>query len=253
MIKFLLLLITRFLLVINFVFLQLLVLLVYVGVIREGGNQYPLIVSETAGLTAGFISFVIGYGWYLVTIIRGRTKPHLLSWIVLTVISFVMLSVYIAAGAVYTILVPLSNLVFAALVTFFAFRNNNYHFGLSELTKESKTFPLRERIAFFIALAALVIYLFSQQVDSALYLVLVAEVIALTLTLQKTIYQPDEEDWIAWLGTVAANTFNWIAITESIEYAYVFVTSLIDFAIFFFAFIGYIAHRRRKILKQKKV
>jgi hypothetical protein len=210
-----------------------------------GEYLWPLLGAsrqeEFAGRLAGALSISVGYGWYIHSILRKvkPTKPPVLAWVILTGVSIVMLATFIGAGGGETRWIPVSNLAGAFIVLGLAIRNR-----LQGKGEDQEPFKIREYFSCGLAATALfVFWFFTDREAEAFYLVLTAEVLALSIILENVWHNPREENPLAWWGTATSNLINFWAIASMVDMVYVSVTGTMDALIFTLAFTGYLKDR----------
>lgn len=162
-----------------------------------------LTLPEIAGLAAGLVGFLVGHIWYVYTIIRGQTTAHFLTWALSAFMSGITLFFYTEAGAQDSVYVVWSDLGGFTLISIVAWKYR--HEGFKLLTLEHGLIVVS-------ALVAFVIYLLTGNAFVSLVAVIVAEAFTLFPTIKKTLKHPDQEEFIAWTGTISGNTLNIFAI-----------------------------------------
>lgn len=147
-------------------------------------------MKETIGLIAVFLS-IIGHLPYITDILKGKTKPHIFTWIVwavVTIIAFVgQWQKGGGAGAWTTAVTGLITILIAIL----AIRN-----GSKEITKADK-------ISFTIALLSIIPWYFTKDPTISIIIITLIDVFAFFPTVRKTIHDPTSET----LFTYALNIF----------------------------------------------
>ncbi len=155
---------------------------------------------ELFGIIAGVIELV-AFVPYIVSIFRGKTIPHRGSWIIWTILGFVLLMSYRAAGAEETIWVPLMMFLGPLVITVLSMR---YGTGGWE--------DSLDRYCLVGALVAIVCYFIFDTPLVALSIAILTDVFAAIPTVRKSIWQPYSEDVIAWSLAFIASILNIAAI-----------------------------------------
>lgn len=181
-----------------------------------------LMTDHAAGILAGIIAFTMGHVWYMWTIVKGGTKPHLFTWMLSAVMSGLTLITYRASGAQETIFVPLGDFVAFCIIAVLSWKYGN-----------GRKFSKGDYMWLAIAIVAIILYSLLDNPRWAFYFVLIAEVVTLVPTMVKTWAAPDEEDLVAWTGTCLGNLINLFAVNQLIEVEkiYVWVILLADLVV----------------------
>lgn len=168
------------------------------------------------GIVAGVISF-LAHPLYIVAILKGETKPHILTWVPSAVLAGITLFLYQKAGGEETIYVPMGD--FFGLLSI----------GILSLWYGDKgSIGWDDWICFSIAALGIGIYLAFGDPLIAFGASLVAEVFALIPTMKKTFWYPVQEDFIAWTFTFVGNLLNFFAMANGVEIVYVSVIFIAD-------------------------
>lgn len=186
-------------------------------------------MPEIAGMTAGLIGFVVGHLWYIYTIVRGQTTAHFLTWSLSAIMSGITLFFYTEAGAEDSIYVLWGDLIGFSLISVAAWLYRHESFRL--LTWENVTIAVSAATAFGI-------YLITGSAVASLVAAITAEALVLYPTIKKTWEHPEQEEFIAWTGTVSGNALNILAIQglctlefekiNMVEAGYVLAVLIID-------------------------
>lgn len=179
-----------------------------------------LTLPEIAGMAAGLIGFLVGHLWYIYTIIKGETTAHFLTWALSALMSGITLFFYTEAGAQDSVYVLWSDLVGFIAISFVAWKHRHEEFEL---------FTWEHVLIVVAALLAFAVYIVTGEAFVSLVAVIVAEALALLPTIKKTIKHPDQEELIAWTGTISGNVLNIFAIQGlcSFSFAKVNMTELV--------------------------
>jgi hypothetical protein len=169
------------------------------------------------GALAAFVSFIAGFV-YIVDILRGRAKPHRVTWWVLGLLNCAIAASYYASGATTTILLPLE-------------------FGISFLIIGVLSIKLGEgqwqsvdSYCIVGAIAGIALWWFTRSAPFALGVFVAIDLLALIPTMIKAYLRPWTEDSSAWLLGAIAAFLNVLAINAwslqvSLYPLYVFLTS----------------------------
>jgi len=155
----------------------------------------------TLGLIAGCVS-AIAFLPYLISILKGKTKPSIVTWWIWSVLGILLFFSYKAGGATETLFVP-----FVYMLTPLATAILSLKYGNKGWSK----FDLYCLIG---AATSTVIWFISGSPTIALVLYLFIDLFGLMPTIRKTFYQPEQENSLAWLLMVVANFLNILAITK---------------------------------------
>lgn len=143
-------------------------------------------MKEFAGSVAIFLSLV-GYIPYLRDVFRGKTKPHAFSWIVWTLITFIVGIAQLAAGAGWGTIHNLFTGVVCLVIVFYALKN-----------KDKYIKPI-DVYLFCAALAAIPLWIITSNPTYSIVMITVIDVLAFAPTLRKTWRDPGSETLISYL------------------------------------------------------
>ena len=171
-------------------------------------------VSSFIGILAGIISFS-AYLFYILSILRGQTKPSRTTWFILSFISVVIVASYDASGAEDTLWVAVSNAFASIVIALLSIKN-----GVGGSTR-------LDIFCFVGSVGSLILWWLTDSALLALIANLVIDLLALIPTMTKSWLRPEEEGRLAWTLTLIGNTLNFFAITE-------FTFGIIIYPIYFF-------------------
>lgn len=139
---------------------------------------------------------------YIRGILNGQTKPERMSRIIWIMVGLILLASYYSVGARETLWIVIAYTVYPFIIFCFSIK-----YGVGGLTKLD--------IACFVgaALGALLWY-FSHNATTALYIVACIDIIGFIPTINKTYYQPNTENRLAWQIGFAASVINLFAISN---------------------------------------
>ena len=151
--------------------------------------QYKIVLGYAAVLLT-FLSYVP----YLKNIFQGKTKPHIFSWIVWTLISATAFAVQIAKGAGAGAWATGATTIICLTILIFSF------------FKGEKNIVLFDWVGLSMSMLALISWWIARQPLLAVILVTITDAISSSLTFRKGFYKPFEET----ASTFALNSFKWI-------------------------------------------
>lgn len=137
-------------------------------------------MKELAGSIAIALS-IIGYVPYLRDIFRGKTKPHAFSWIVWTLITFIVGAAQLAAGAGWGTVHNLATGVICLVIVYAAIKNKD---------KDIKRIDI---LLFCAALMAIPLWVFARNPVYSIILITIIDILAFLPTFRKTWHNPGSE------------------------------------------------------------
>lgn len=143
-------------------------------------------MKELAGSIAIILSLV-GYIPYLRDVFGGKTKPHAFSWIVWTVITFIVGIAQLAAGAGWGTVHNLVTGIICLVIVFFALRNKD---------KDIKRIDV---YLFCAALTAIPLWVVTKNPTYSIIMITVIDILAFIPTLRKTWHDPASETLISYV------------------------------------------------------
>lgn len=165
-------------------------------------------IKFIVGVIAVLLTF-IGYIPYLRDTIKGKTKPHIYTWLLWSLVTSIAFSLQISDKAGIGSLVTLA----AAIVCFIIF--------LFGLRIGKKDITLTDTIFFLLALVALVMWLFAKQPVIATIIVSATDMLAFAPTIRKSWNKPYSETLISY----EINTLRFILAIFALQ-RYTIITSL---------------------------
>lgn len=152
------------------------------------------------GILAGIISFS-AYIIYIISIVRGISKPNRVTWFIWTFMGLVLAITYYFSGARNTIWSPIVEFIGPLVIALLSIRYGEG--GIKDKTD-------------FICLAgagiSIVVWLLFDAPIVALVMNLIIDAFALIPTIKKSYTRPETEDFWAWFGTGAGDTLNLFAV-----------------------------------------
>lgn len=155
-------------------------------------------LQELSGILAGILSLAAFFP-YIYSILRGKTKPSMASWLIWFVVGVLLLASYGTSGAKYTLWMPLSYVLGPLVIVVLTFRNSE------PLTK-------LEVSCLFLAAFSLFVWFFSRSNTLALCMHLTIDCMGVVPTIRKSYKRPQEESKIAWSMIFVGSVFNLLAV-----------------------------------------
>lgn len=153
------------------------------------------------GIIAGIFSFS-AYLFYIVAILRGKTKPSRATWFIWAFIGIILAISYKASGAEDTIWVAVSEAIAPTIIALLAIK---YGVGGTDRV---------DIIAFVGSLFSLFLWWYFDSPVVALVANLAIDFFAAIPTIKKSWHTPREEDRFAWTITQTGNLFNLFAVDK---------------------------------------
>jgi len=160
---------------------------------------------ETFVTITGAISTVLGIYCtipYVLAILRGKTKPHQFSWLVFVIMNSIVTLSQFLAGARASVLISLTFLI-GSLVIFAL----SLKFG----TRNTSRF---DRALFAFALLTIVVWVITKSNAAAIWLTVVIDVAATSMTILKVAKEPHSEDPQPWLLASIAYIFACLSLAD---------------------------------------
>ncbi len=183
--------------------------------------------KSVLGVVAGLVAFS-AYIVYIISIIRGKTKPNRITWWIWAFMGLVLALSYKFSGAENTVWVPYVEFLGPFLIAILSVK-----YGEGNL--ENKT----DLFCFLGAVLSIILWIVFDNPVIALVTNLAIDSFALVPTIKKSYLRPEGEDFWAWFGTGVADTLNMFAV-ERFTFAvlvypiYMLVSDLIIISILFF-------------------
>jgi hypothetical protein len=164
-------------------------------------NVFGLTMShQIFGIIAGVLGVVQAIP-YIISILRGETRPHRISWFILFVIDLIQLITYYSAGARGSIYLTAVFTIIAALI--FAL---SFHYGMGGSSRLDLT-------CLVLSLIIIAIWVISGNAVLALYTSIVGSVFGYIPTILKSWRFPHTENTLSWVLGAFAALANLAAIT----------------------------------------
>jgi len=147
---------------------------------------YLQAVKELLGSATIFLSLV-GYVPYLRDVFKGKTKPHAFSWIVWTLVTFVVGIAQLAAGAGWGTIHNLVTGFIGLVIIFYALKNKD------------KDITRTDIVLFALALLSIPLWVFTKNPVYSIVLITGIDILAFIPTLRKTWHDPASETLISYV------------------------------------------------------
>lgn len=161
-------------------------------------------IKVVLGLIAGIIAF-LAYIIYVISILRGKTKPNRATWWIWAFMGLVVGLSYYASGAQNTIWVPFVEFIGPLSIALLSIK-----YGEGGL--DNKT----DLICLFGAILSVILWIIFDNPVIALVSSLVVDSFAIVPTIKKSYLRPEGEDFWAWFGTGIADSLNMFAVEKFI-------------------------------------
>ena len=153
------------------------------------------------GVVAGIFSFS-AYLFYIIAIVKGKTKPNRSTWFIWAFIGLMLAISYKASGAEDTIWVPISEAIAPSIIALLSVK-----YGVGGADKI-------DIFAFLGSLVSLFLWWYYDSAVIALLTNLAIDFFAAIPTIKKSWINPEHEDRFAWSLTTMGNIFNLFAIDK---------------------------------------
>jgi len=146
-------------------------------------------LKQTLGILAVVITF-IGYIPYLKDTIVGKTKPHIFSWVLWSLIFFIAFGLQWSKGAGFGSYVSLAMGVISLIVLILSLKN-----GVKKVKKI-------DVVSFILAIIAIILWLVVNQPVWSIILVIIVDIFSFTPTFIKSWTRPREETLLTWFFNI---------------------------------------------------
>jgi hypothetical protein len=165
-------------------------------------------IHAAFGIAAGIVS-ILGYVPYILSTIRGKTKPNRASWWIWTAVGIVIAASYYSVGARDTLWLVLASSVFGPLIMAVL----SFRYGEGGLT------PF-DRACLASSATGIFLWWFFSTPALALFMGITSDAIGYLPTMRKAWHNPLSEDKLTWLMFWAGGMLSLFAITTwSVEMA----------------------------------
>jgi hypothetical protein len=155
--------------------------------------------QSTVGLFAGFFS-ILCFIPYIITTIRGKTKPSRVTWWIWFVLSMIVSFNQYTAGAIHTIWFSLGGGIAQLIIAIYS------------LKKGEGTWSPFDRMCLFSAIGSLLLWWIFNSPLIALVLNLVTDILGTLPTIKKTYFEPETENSLTWFSYFIASILNVLAL-----------------------------------------
>jgi hypothetical protein len=159
-------------------------------------------IKVVLGLAAGIIAF-LAYVVYIISILRGGSKPNRTTWWIWAFMGLVLALSYQFSGAENTIWVP-----YVEFLGPFAIALLSIKYGEGGPAEKTDLFCLLG------AIFSVILWLIFKNPVVALVTNLAIDSFAIIPTIKKSYLRPEGEDFWAWFGTGVADSLNFFAVEK---------------------------------------
>ena len=159
-------------------------------------------VKVVLGMIAGAIAF-LAYVIYIVSILRGKSKPNRATWWIWAFMGVVLVLSYQASGAENTIWVPFVEFLGPLIIAILSIK-----YGEGGINNKTDIICL---VGSFVSIILWIIF---NNPVIALVTSLAVDSFAIIPTIKKSYLRPEGEDFWAWFGTGIADSLNFFAVEK---------------------------------------
>ena len=152
---------------------------------------------------------LVSYVKYIIDIFKGKTKPHIFSWIAWSTLTYILFFIQLQAGGGFGAFVTLNTAIVCTVIV------------IASIKKGEKDIKRTDVIAFIGALVAMVLWLFINQPLLSVAVLCVVDMLSFIPTFRKSWNKPQEETLSSWV----INTFRHVLAMFAME-SYTAVTLL---------------------------
>ncbi len=154
------------------------------------------------GIVAGLlqVSSIIPYAK---DILKGSTRPNVVSFVIWTLIEVVAMVAQFSAGASWSVILLIATTFNTSLVVVLCFMGYGY-----------KKYGLLDKFCFVLAIAAIILWQVTRQPLVAIVLAVLADILASVPTIVKTYHDPHSEMVLPWFMIVVAAVLGIISTTK---------------------------------------
>ena len=161
--------------------------------------QWHILFGALSGLIAA--GMIIPY---LISMVKGATRPNIVSWSLWTIVVFITGLAQVRAGASWSLLLLIGTIVANLSVIYLCIRGYGY-----------KKFETIDQITLVCALVSIILWWITANPLAAMICALVADSIAYAPTLIKTYKHPESETLLYWGALVIADLLALISVTTA--------------------------------------
>lgn len=148
---------------------------------------------------AGFLATAIAVYCtipYVIAILKGKTKPHQLSWLVFVIMNGIVFFSQYFEGGRQSILIALTFFIGSSVILLLSFK-----YG-------TRTTSRWDKMLFGFALATVLLWFFTRSNVLAIWLTVLIDFAATTMMILKVRTQPHSEDPLPWMLAIIAYIFS---------------------------------------------
>jgi multisubunit Na+/H+ antiporter MnhE subunit len=143
---------------------------------------------------------------YIAAILKGKTKPHQLSWLVFVIMNGIVFFSQYFEGGRQSILIALTFFIGSFIVLLLSFK-----YGVRDTSKW-------DQLLFLFALAAIVLWFLTKSNATAIWLTVLIDIAATTMMILKVRATPHSEAPLPWLLAIIAYVFSCLSLIGSHAY-----------------------------------
>lgn len=159
------------------------------------GNHYEII-----GIIAGILA-ITGYIPYIISILRGTTKPNRATWFIWTIVGGLLAFSYIAEGDQNSIWLPLGYFFGPLIAALLSLK-----YGYAQWTR-------LDTYCIAAAILSIIPWVLSDNATATLIINVAIDIFGALPTVVKAYHEPETEDFTAWVIFFVANTLQLFAIS----------------------------------------
>jgi len=171
-------------------------------------------IHQTIGIVAGILA-IGGYVPYIISILRGKTRPERATWLIWTIVGGLLAFSFLASGDKNAIWVPMGYFLGPFITALLSIR-----YGYTVWSK-------LDTFCVIAALLSILPWVFSKDATLTLLINVFIDSTGALPTVIKTYREPETEDLTAWIVFFIANTLELFAIQQwniaSVYPVYLFV------------------------------
>lgn len=154
---------------------------------------------------------------YIRSILKGKTKPHRMTWLIWSILTIIALFSQWAKGGTWSLLLTAGDAIAIIIVFIFSFKYGVYGFRKIDI------------VSLVGAGASLLLWYFTKEPAFALFLIILVDLIGASLTVVKAWHNPETENWVGWaicavggfLGFLAVGELNFILLSYPIYICFI--------------------------------
>lgn len=172
---------------------------------------------------------------YIIAILKNKTKPHQLSWLVFVIMNGIVLFSQYFEGARASILITVSFFIGSVIIFILSLK-----YGVHDSSKW-------DRLLFVFAISTMIIWYLTKSNATAIWLTLLIDVAATTMIILKVKADANSEDPAPWAIATVAYVFSFLTLVgQPVSILYVRpMYGLICDAVL----VGYIYYQKNKVVK----